>query len=540
MRRRLAVGLAAASVALCAYFWFRYLTWHAATELRTVTWSPAPDLHGWTGPSRGGSEDGFRASAYRCEESPPPIVHDGYELAFCGDLGDYEDQAHTQGLWRFDYARGEARLVYPLHRRCDLFLPRSHEIAAIGAREDGFEIGLAGPTGWIDPPSKIAIGPQGTTTGYMVSGLVWISGALHALALPALAPDSLPDAEDQPEDVPLPPARDVVVEHGHVVAARDLELVGATAHRVGRIADAEWRIGHDLYSVPIFPLAEYRDDQWWVLVRRYAATLGMSWMGLPRGEPRDLDADWGAETSLDTEDLTSGVLARSTPRFRIEAGQIEGPVKRSSEYTSERLAWVGDSLRGAGPTKIDAWTDRLAVAGKQVDLHWRPGGRDGVEVWIGDPRNVVALIPRVDLTRSPEQTVRPGFALLSGADGRYYLSDGAGRYATLDASFHRIDDWDLWEYLRSGGSDDDRTTLPVMWPELWPVRLMAAALYGLPLGLLALLALARLQRPQIPAASVAPLRRGLVLASGWSLAVLMAYLTVATVALVRVLPLLAA
>jgi hypothetical protein len=206
---------------------------------------------------------------------------------------------------------------------------------------------------------------------------------------------------------------------------------------------------------------------------------------------------------------------------------------RRTRRTPYRLAWDGPTLHRVDLNEVDDTTDCIAVGGKTVDLHWRKGGRDAYEVWIGDVRNAVAAIPA-------RYRQRPHLSLVTAASG-YYLTDGAGRYATLDRAFRRTDPWDIWEYLRSSDPDDERETMPVRWPDHWRVRGLAFALYGFPAVALLVIAIASRRarrRSPLPVAAVAPIPR-LDMSSRWTIVLLAAYAIGATIALALVLPRLA-
>jgi hypothetical protein len=433
--------------------------------------------HGWTGDANGGSDAGYLAAKYRCEDQTPVIVHRGGELAYCGDMGDYDDREHTHGLWALDYPHGKATNVYPLAHEPELLLPKSDDVAALGTRD---ELGVIGAAGWTTPLAKLDF-DRGK---FQVSALAWLGDQVHVLVV---------HADGRPDDPPPHPT------------AREL-VVGAP----------ELTADHDFPSV-VYPsrIARYTDGQWWVLVNDDAKP---RWLGVDHGE-QPLGAGHGWASGWQTQNLAAGVFSEF-PDATVDGDKVvELP---ASKHTPHRFVWDGATLRRADSKAINDDTDQVTVGGNPVELHWRKGGRDLYEVAVGDAGNVVALLPAF---RGGEGHV--SLALSAAAGGGYYLTDGMGRYATLDAAFHRTDDWDIWDYVRSSAPDEDRRTMPVIWPENWHVRGLAFALFGLPvIGVLVIgLAFVR-RRPG----------GGLALASAWTLVLLAVYAIGAVAGLAAVLP----
>jgi hypothetical protein len=419
------------------------------------------------------------------------IVHRGSELSFCGELGDYDDREHTHGLWAFDYAHGQATLAYPMRSEPRLLLPKSDDIAALGPDR---ELGIAGPAGWLAPPAKLDLEASGKPR-FHVAGIVWRGDQAHVLAIRE------PGKPDELE--PSPVARELVVGNPKLTTALD----------VARAARAT-------------AIAQYSDGQWWVVVHDLEAP---RWVGLDHGD-KPVTGTTAWVSGWQTQHLAAGVLGEFV-MYAVDGDTIAELPRR--DRTPHRIAWDGPTLRRVDPNQVDDTTDRITVASKTVDLHWRSGGRDAYEVWIGDPSNAVAAIP----ARSRH---RPRLALVAAASG-YYLTDGDGRYATLDSAFRRTDPWDIWEYLRSSDPDEDRETVPVRWPDRWRVRGLAFALYGFPAVALLVVAIALRRgrgRSPLPVAAIAPAPR-LDLSSRWTIVLLGLYAIGATIALALVLPRLA-
>jgi hypothetical protein len=372
-----------------------------------------------------------------------------------------------------------------------LLLPKSDDIAALGPDR---ELGIAGPAGWLAPPAKLDL-EASDKHWFLVAGIVWRRDQAHVLAI------GEPAKPDDPD--PSPVARELVVGNPKLTTALD---VARAAHATA--------------------IARYDDGQWWVVVRDIEA---LRWVGLDHGEKPVTGTDRWVSGWL-TQHLTAGVLGE-LPMFAVDGDTIAELPER--ERRPHRIAWDGPTLRRVDLNQVDDTTDRIAISGKTVDLHWRKGGRDAYEVWIGDPNNAVAAIP----ARSKH---RPRLALVAAASG-YYLTDGTGRYATLDSAFRRTDPWDIWEYLRSSDPDEQRETVPVMWPDRWPVRGLAFALYGFPAVALLVVAIAfrrRRCRSPLPVAAVAPAPR-LDMSSRCTIVLLGVYAIGATIALAIVLPRLA-
>jgi hypothetical protein len=314
---------------------------------------------------------------------------------------------------------------------------------------------------------------------------------------------------------------DAGLTHDARPSSRIRELVASDSILVD---DSVQTITHDFARASYLGgIARYTDGQWWILIDQANQP---KWLGLEYGDQlADSVEAW--PSGWQTQNLAAGVLG-AYPRDRVEGTSIVAlPMWARSPH---RIAWEGTALRSADATQVDDATDQLSVGGRRVRLYWRTGGRDAYAVAVGDPDNVVAQIP----------SERPLLSLIPTATG-YYLTDGMGRYATLDAAFHRTDDWDIWDYLRSSSPDDPRVTLPAIWPETQYVYGLGLALYGLP-GVLALIVLVAIRRTRpragLPMATISPAPRP-EWGSVWTLALLGAYAASVGIALANVLPRLA-
>jgi hypothetical protein len=211
----------------------------------------------------------------------------------------------------------------------------------------------------------------------------------------------------------------------------------------------------------------------------------------------------------------------------------------SGAWAPHAVVWQGATLQFQGSELIDADTRRFVVDGKNIDLTYKKGGRNGYEVFTpGNARAVASLTTTFAIeSQPPPLTVQPN------GRGGYFIADDQGRYATLDANLARTDHFDIWDYLRASG-DTDRSSMPVMWPNWWTARWLGWIMYGpLVLALVFITiggarARARRTSAKVPEVTAAPRRilAAFDFATWWVPVLLLTYVATACYGLIRVVP----
>jgi hypothetical protein len=491
MKLRLASSLLLAiALGIAGYGWFRFLTWHTATELRHVRWDvPHED---WDG-NGDGSKRGYDVAGGACVGVN--ILHGVHALLLCTDHHARSDVGGS-GLWLLDYAQGTATLRYPASIYDAVFLPRSDD--EFGYSNGSF-LAIGGRTGWLHSKTP--------PTNHTISGLAWVNSELQAM-------------HESGEEF--------------IGEISGLDRDG-TVRAVPRVPpDACWANFDDRRYNRCNRLSTFHDGQWWAGRREHSPP---GWCWVSGNNPPVCIAN------LDFDILAPDLAVGRLPRGYIGQNNAidwnkNTPIS-SGAWAPHAVVWQGATLQFQGSELIDADTRRFVVDGKNIDLTYKKGGRNGYEVFTpGNARAVASLTTTFAIeSQPPPLTVQPN------GRGGYFIADDQGRYATLDANLARTDHFDIWDYLRASG-DTDRSSMPVMWPNWWTARWLGWIMYGpLVLALVFITiggarARARRTSAKVPEVTAAPRRilAAFDFATWWVPVLLLTYVATACYGLIRVVP----
>ncbi|HPH64386.1 MAG TPA: hypothetical protein PLF40_01505 [Kofleriaceae bacterium] len=473
------------ALATAGYAWFRYLTWQGATELRFVRW----ELPG----SQSSKPTPIADALPSC--SRPPILH-GTEALFYSCHIDLE---RRYGLWNVNYATGVATLRNPAGPFIQLFAPSAGEQFGI-IDDDVLKIG--GPNGWI-AEAKLS------DEDARVIGLGWVNDELQAFRSGAhgnVANGSIVALRADGAVRTLPAPR-----------LRTCRSYDANCENKVILHDKRWWVLLDHHDDrPCWgtaPADPWRDDELHCLETSTPITHSMQWVPLQAGHLRQLFGSYIRDLGWDG--LTPPTRSDSGNNWRIDA-----------------VVWQGAELRPQITQFLGNNTMRFTIDGKNIDLTYRTNARGYLEVSSpGNPRPIA-------IVRDKEE---PNLSLQPSGQGGFYISDGQGGYATLDAKLARVDHSSIWDHLRFDSMSERRAY--VVEPNWWLARWLGWAMYGPLVITLVLIVLSnvvaqrRRRRAMVPEATAAPKRwvAGLVL-SIWVPLLLFAYTASAAYGLLRVRP----